>query len=150
DDDAGKAYRAIYALAASGDKAVAFLKSHLTPSTAPDTKRVEKLIADLDSEEFAVRDTAAKELTKLGEVVAPRLQRALEGAPSAEPRRRLSVILARLQGLPTGESLRALRAIQALEAIGTADARDVLRILADAAPSCQTREANAVLERLAR
>src|SRR5262249_28369861 len=53
--DAGKAYRAIHALRASPARAVPFVKAHLRPAAAPDAKRVEKLIADLDSERFLVR-----------------------------------------------------------------------------------------------
>jgi hypothetical protein len=150
DDDAGKAYRAIHALAKGGDRAVAFLKERLPPTPAGDAERVAKLIAEFDSEQFAVREAATKELGKMGEAITPLLQRALEGELSAEARRRIETTLARLDVGPSGEAHRALRAIQALEIIGTAEARDLLRKLADGAPARQTREAKAALERLTR
>ena len=57
------------------------------------------LIADLDSETFAVRDSAMKELTKLGDAAAPALRDALDKAPSAEARRRIEGLLAKLDSL---------------------------------------------------
>jgi hypothetical protein len=150
DDDPAKAYRAMHALANAGAPGVAFLKDHLPPASAVDSKRVEKLIADLDSDQFAVRDAAAKELTKLGEGIAPLLNRALEGQPPREARRGIEAILNRLEAAPSGETLRPLRAIQALEYAATLEAGDVLRKLAEGAPVRQTREAKAVLERLAK
>jgi WD40 repeat protein len=147
-DDAGKAYQAINMMAAAPARSLPYLKDHFRPAPQADPKRVEKLIADLDSEQFAERDAAAKELAKLGEQIEPDLRRVLKGQPSPEVTKRIESILARLQGQPSGESLRALRAIQVLEYIGTAEARDLLRKLADGAPARQTREAKMVLERM--
>jgi hypothetical protein len=72
----------------------------------------------------------------------------LNGQPSPEAGKRIDAILARLQDPPSDESLRALRAVQVLEYIGTAEARDVLRKLADGAPASQTREAKTAVERI--
>jgi RNA polymerase sigma factor (sigma-70 family) len=148
--DAAQAHRAIVALRGRGEPAVTYLKDHLAPGTAPDGKRVEKLIADLDSEQFAVRDAAAKELGRRGEAVEPLLRRALDGQPSPEARKRLEALVAGLADLPTGERLRALRAIQVLEYVGTPAARALLHKLADGAPARPTREAKAALQRLQR
>src|SRR5262249_37040111 len=62
-EDAAAAYKAIRALIASPAEAVAFLKQHLQPVAAVDAKQLARLIADLDSEQFAQREAATKELT---------------------------------------------------------------------------------------
>jgi hypothetical protein len=149
--DAARAGRALGRLAASPAEAVALLKKHLPPAAAPDAKRLAGLIADLDSETFAVREAALKELTDLGEVAEPALRSALEKAPSPEARRRLEELLEKLDSLGTaGEPLRASRAVEALEHIGTPEARRLLTALAAGAPGAwRTREAQAALERLA-
>ena len=52
---------------------------------------------------------------------------------------------------PPPEWLQSLRAVEVLERIGTLEAKQVLRELADCAPATRlTREAKASLERLAR
>jgi WD40 repeat protein len=61
DADAAKAFRAVRTLAAVGGPAVAFLKDRLRPA-AVDAKAVERLLKDLDSDDFATRDKASKDL----------------------------------------------------------------------------------------
>ncbi len=113
--------------------------------------RVQQRIADLDSNQFAVRAAAAKELAVLGEVAEPALRQALDGKPSVELRKRVEALLAGMRTAPPEETLRSLRAIQVLERIGTPDAQRVLRKLATgAAAARETRDARDALERLAR
>jgi len=122
----------------------------LQPVAAVDAQRVKKLLADLDSERFAVRDAATKELTAMGEQLEPALRRVLESKPSLEVRNRVQAIQASLRGVPSIPTLRTLRAIRALEDIGTTEARQILRKLADGATGArETREANKALDRLA-
>jgi RNA polymerase sigma factor (sigma-70 family) len=150
DDGARKAYRAIHTLAASPSQAVPFLGDHLQPAAAADPERVRQLIADLDSDRFAVRAAAAKELSGLGERIEPALRQALEGKQSAEVRKRLEALLAAPPTPRRPESVRTLRAIQVLERIGTPEAQQILRKLAaGAAAARETRDANEALERLA-
>ena len=78
DDDAAKAYRAVYTLIGGGKESVAFLQQQLKPSSIG-PQRIPRLLADLDNEEFAVREKASDELAKLGEEALPALQKALEG-----------------------------------------------------------------------
>jgi hypothetical protein len=145
--DAARAYRATGALAASPGEAVPFLRERLRPAALPEARRLAKLIADLDSDQFAVRDKAAGELEKLGELAAPALKEALKGRRSSEARRRLELLLAVRP--PAGDRLRELRALEVLERAGTAGAREVLRDLAGGAPEARlTQEAKASLERL--
>src|SRR5262249_32607532 len=90
--DAGKAYRAVGALAAA-EQTVPFLAERVRPVAAPDAKRVAKLLAELDDERFEVREQASRELEGLGVLAEPALRQALAGRPSAEARRRLTDLL---------------------------------------------------------
>jgi hypothetical protein len=151
-EDAPRAYQALRKLIASPTEAVAFLSRHLRPVAAPDAQRLAGLIGDLDSEAFATREQATKELTKLGAVAEPALRRALDKAPSTEARRRVEQLLARLENLSsTGEPLRVSRSVEALERIATPEARHLLTKLSAGAPDAPlTREAKAALQRLQR
>jgi hypothetical protein len=148
--DAPKAYRAVWALSATPRQAMPLLKARLRPVAPSDPKRVAGLVADLDSDEFAVRERAARGLADLGESAGPALRKVLTERPSAETRQRVEQLLAELgQPVASPERLRVLRAIEALEYAGTADARQVLEALAGGMPEAQvTQEAKASLHRL--
>jgi hypothetical protein len=148
--DAAGAYRAARALTAVPGQSVPLLKAHLRPVAAADGRRVARLIADLDSKQFSVRDRATKELEKLGETAEASLREALKGKPFAETRQRLRLLLDRAEAW-TAKRLQAWRALEVLEHIGTAEAREVLRGLATGPAEARlTREVNASLERLSR
>jgi WD40 repeat protein len=148
--DAAKAYRAIWALAAAPRQAVPWLAARLQPAAPPDAKRLARLIADLDSDEFAVREQAAGALKGLGESAGPALRRLLAGRPSAEVRRRVQQLLEDLeQPANFPERLRVLRAIEVLEHAGTAEAQRTLERLAAGMPEARvTEEAKQSLDRL--
>jgi hypothetical protein len=125
------------------------LRVKVRPVAAVDSRRLARLVADLDDPEFRVRDRAAQELKDLGELAAPALQQVLTGQPSAEVRRRAETLLAASSEL-TAEQLRGLRAVEALEHARSAEARQVLQSLAEGAPAARlTQEAKAALARLA-
>jgi RNA polymerase sigma factor (sigma-70 family) len=149
--DAVRAYQSMRRLARS-PAAIKFLGTQVQPVTAPDEKRVAKLIADLDSDDFQVRDRATKELERLGDRVVGACRKALAGAPSLEMRRRLEKLLesqAAEADQPSAERLRLSRALEALELAGTDRAREVLSVLSKGAPSAWlTEEAKARRERL--
>jgi RNA polymerase sigma factor (sigma-70 family) len=147
--DAGKAYRAIAALAAAPEQAVPFLAEHLHAATPPDPKRLARLLADLDGERFEVREQATRELEGLGALAEAALRQALAGKPSAEAKRRLEGLLEKLDGItPAPAEVRAVRAVEALEHAGTPEARRLLTALAGGvAEARQTREAKAALRR---
>jgi WD40 repeat protein len=152
DDDARKAFRAICLLAAAPEQSVPYLHDRLKPGAGPDAKRLAKLIADLDSDEFDTREAAMKELAKAGHDAAPALRKALADSPSAEVRDRVGQLLKRLEagGLSAGR-LRELRAVEALERAGTAEARALLEALAKGAPDGPlAQDARAALPRLRR
>jgi hypothetical protein len=150
-EDAARADESIGELAASPGQAVVLLKARLQPAQAAAAERVRRLIADLDSEEFAVRETASRELGQLGDQAGPALRRALAANPSVELRRRLEPLLESLHTLRSPEAMRQVRAVQVLEFVSTPEARQVLEVLAKGAPGARlTNEATASLERLAK
>jgi hypothetical protein len=130
--------------------ALPYLKAKLKPVPAVDSKRLTQLIADLDSDVFANREKATKELQNLGEAAEPALNNAFANPPSLEVKRRVREVLDRLTGLQTSpERLQKLRAIEALEHMGTPEARVLLQALANGALEARsTREAVAALQRL--
>jgi WD40 repeat protein len=147
------AARAGWKLAATPEDAIPFLKDRLRQVAAADD-RVRRLIAGLDDDDFNVREKASRELERLGAEVALPLQRALDGSPSAEARRRLRRILDKVK-IPKGgkdsEARNLSLALAVLEEIGTPDARRALEELAKGpAKSVVTRDAGAALERLAK
>jgi hypothetical protein len=148
--DAPKAYQAIWTLGDSPKQAMPFLKERLKAVEEADPKQIQRLLTDLDSDQFATREDAAKELAQLGERIHPALRKVLDGQPSEEVRTRLKAIL-EAPAVPSGEMLRTLRAIQVLERIGTDEAREVLKKLATGtAAARETLEAKEALARLSR
>jgi RNA polymerase sigma factor (sigma-70 family) len=147
--DAGKAHQALGTLAAGPQDSVPFLLDRLRPAVNPDMPKIQRWIADLDSDQFALRQKAARELEKLGWRSQAPIQNALRSNLTLETRRRLEQILRTLPGEPTADTLRTIRAIMVLERIGSPDAQAVLATLAAGAPGArETEEAKASLERL--
>ena len=109
------------------------MKDRLKPIEPVDPRRIRRLVAALDSGEFAVRESATKELEQIGEQIDPLLREILGTKPSLEVRRRIEGLLARPRFPIAGESLRGVRAIQVLEHLSTPEARKVLRRVATGA-----------------
>jgi hypothetical protein len=146
--DAAKAYLALRQLVADPARTVPYLRQQLRPIAAPAGKRVADLLRDLDSDDFNARDTAMRELEKIGDVLLAALRKALAATPTLEARRRLQKLVDKLDAM-TESRLRVIRAIEALEYIGTPDAVQLLQALAKGAPGAhQTREAQATVQRL--
>ena len=82
-DDAVRAFRAVGRLAAVPEQAVPFLAERLVAALKADPGRVARLLKDLDSDEFAVRDQASAALALLGKQAEPALRQALESKPSS-------------------------------------------------------------------
>jgi RNA polymerase sigma factor (sigma-70 family) len=150
--DAATGYAALGRLVSSPQRAVAFLGKQLTSIKHVDTKRIERLIADLDDERFQVRTQATKELEGLAEHAVPVLRKALAGKPSLEVTRRLEALLDRLEKVKlSSETVCQIRAVEALESIGNAEARRLLARLAAGHPDTRlTQEARAAAGRLAK
>jgi hypothetical protein len=152
DDDPGKAYPALIAMATAPAQVVPFLRRNLQPVSPADAGLMRRLLADLDNDEFAVREKASAALEKFGESAVPALREALARQPAAEAARRMKALLKTADNtVLSGALLRAVRAVAVLEQIGTPEAKEVLRTLvAGAAEARLTVEAKAALERLGR
>ena len=149
-DKAAAAHEAIGVLVSAPEQAVRMLRDRLRPSPLANAGKIQHWIADLDSEQFAVREAASKELAKIDAQIEPYVREALKGNVSPETARRLERIVSTVDILDA-RSVRTIRAITVLERIGSSDAREVLQSLADGAPgSLATEEAAASLQRLAR
>jgi hypothetical protein len=151
--DTGRAYRAIWALAAMPDRAVPLLRERVRPAAPPlDPRLIDRWIADLESDRFDSRQRATLELEKAGRQAEKALVAALKNKPSLEMSRRVERLLARLQekGLAP-EPVRVARAIEALEQMEAPEARPLLEMLAKGLPGATvTEEAEAALTRLAK
>ena len=149
-DDAAKAAQGVRRLAAAPKQAAALLAERLKPTAPVESETLARLVADLESERFAVRQEATAGLVKVGEQAIPALQKVLASQPTIETRLRVEALLDKLTGgTLTAEQLRVVRSVEALERMGTPEARAVLQTLAGgAAGALPTREAAAALERL--
>ena len=116
--DAPRAFRAQGSLMSDPVATLALFQKQLKPVRPADPKRLQKLIADLESQQFPVRNAADKELDELGGPAAGALRQALTKNSSLELRRRIDTLLDRLNGIVTRpELLRAVRAVAVLENI---------------------------------
>jgi WD40 repeat protein len=147
-NDAPLAYRTIGRLIAADKDSVPFLAKQLPPAPPVDYKRIDPLIADLNSDTFSVRQKAMRELESMGEVTEPALRKALLKKGSLEYRRRIESLLQKLNQNPSGPQLRIIRVLTVLERIRTRASRELLESLAAGAPEVRlTREARAVIAR---
>ena len=148
-DNAATAHQAMWTMIASPNQSVPFLSTQLKPVAPEDAGKVQQWIADLDSDKFAVRQVAAKELEKVGDQVKPPIQKALKGDLSLEAHRRLEAVLNALADVPDPETLRAIRAIMVLERIGSPEAQVCIGNVGwRRAGARETEEAKAALARL--
>jgi hypothetical protein len=95
-------------LIASPDQAVTFFKNRLRPASPADPKRIQELIAELDSDRFAVRQHAMQELGRLGELAEATLRHKLQEKLSLEMRQRMEHLLRKLEPLHSPDRLRVL------------------------------------------
>ncbi|HWG44069.1 MAG TPA: PQQ-binding-like beta-propeller repeat protein [Gemmataceae bacterium] len=150
-EDAAKAHTAIWTLVAAPDQALRLLQERLKPVETVDPRRIRRLLTDLDSGEFTVREAATKELEQIGDPADPLLRETLEKKPSLEVRRRVEGLLTRPWIVRSPPLLRRLRAMQVLEQLGTPKAVRLLEDHAKGAPAARaTRDAKAALQRLAK
>ncbi len=138
---------AIQYLARAPAQTVPLLQSRVRPV---DAARIERLLKDLDSDEFEARERATDELATLGQAAGRTLNEAFKQKISAEKRQRLKELLAKLESNePAPEVLRAVRAVEVLEMIGSPEARKVVAALAAGAKDFElTVQAKAALGRM--
>jgi WD40 repeat protein len=152
-DDAVRAYSAVRMLSATPKETIPFLTQRVNPPIGNAAyERIPRLIADLDDEDGNVRDKAAAELERLGQVAHAALRKALQH-DSAEVRRHARRLLEIKGDAPplSAEEVQMVRAIEVLQIIGTPDVKPALRKLAaGAAEAPVTREARTALKMLER
>ncbi|MGH7223307.1 MAG: WD40 repeat domain-containing protein, partial [Gemmataceae bacterium] len=146
------AYPVMGRLIADPRHTLPFLRKRLRKVPPVEEKRLLQWIADLDSDSFDKREAASRELGRLGPVAESALRKPLTGPISLEMRRRLTDFLRPLEGGETRfspEELAHVRAIQVLERIGTSEARQILKYLAEGEKRLdRTRDAQEALQRM--
>ncbi len=148
--EAGESFQSEGRFLSAPADTVRYFADRVKPVDAPAPERVQRLLADLDSDDFAVREAASKALEGLDHQAIPYLEATLESTKSAEVRGRVQRILEQLWGaaIPP-EQLRQVRAVAILEGIGDGASKDLLKRWADGpAGALLTREAAAALKRL--
>jgi hypothetical protein len=150
DGDAAKAGGAIRALAAAPKESLPYFRKHLPPAPEAELKPIEKLIADLESDDFPTRKKAEEGLRKLGMAARGAMQKAMKAGPSLDLAQRLERLLRALDDRQlSADAVRVVRAVEVAEGIGTDDARALLREWSrGAAGELLTEEARAALARL--
>ncbi len=137
---------------ADPERALSFLERRLNSIPKVDAKHVQRLIADLDSDQSNQRQAAMKELAGLGTLVEPALRATLSAKKlTLASQGRIEKLLLDLddrQPAISAEDVLHVRAVQGLERIGTKRARQVLENLAQGAEmSPRTRAALDALRR---
>jgi hypothetical protein len=142
-------YQAQWLMIAEPNESATLLRDRLTPVQKADAAKIQHWIADLGSDTFTVRDTATKELLKVGEQVQVPVRQALTGELPLDTRRRLKQILDTVTAASSPETQQTFRGIMVLERIGSPEAKSVLAALARGAPGTRvTEESVAALKRL--
>jgi len=140
----------IWKFAAGQEVSVEYVAANLRELPKPDESLVKKLIAQLDDDEFKIRDAAYQELEKMGGRAGKPLQDALRH-PSLEVKTQAQrLILQAISGTnPNPDVRREVNAVRALGRINTPPAIKLLDDIAEGEPlAARTVEAQRTLERL--
>src|SRR5262249_60641209 len=97
---------------------LALLRDDLRPAAEVAPERLARLVADLGSETFAVRQKAARELEELGDLAESALRRLAESGPALEARRRAGQLLEKLRFATSPPGLRQGRSPEVLGGFG--------------------------------
>jgi hypothetical protein len=152
--DAAVAYRAVGALIADPKAALTIVRDGFRGQAAEEAK-VRRWIAELDHDEFRVREAARRGLLKAGLRAAAAINEPGRKRLGTEGEERVRLILEAFDqhGLRVpesglyGEALRLVRGIRVLETVGGADARALLEEMAKGAKDERAaKEARAALE----
>jgi hypothetical protein len=143
-------WAAVFRLVDDPAGAMRLFDQRLTPVGEP--AAVARLVTDLNSPRFRVREAASRRLLDLGDAARPSVAAARKEVTDPEARQRLDAVLATLADKrpPPAVDLRRLRAVVILDRIGTADARARIDELAGGLASARaTAAAGAAAKRLA-
>jgi WD40 repeat protein len=149
-ESADQAQRGIEFLYRRPGETVKLFAERIVVPTATPTDKLTRLIADLGSEDFPVRQAAVKELEMIGGEATPALRAIAEKSTDPEARKLADEVLTRTEAPSLkADDLRLVRMIELLENLATADARALLAKWAAGPPGHRlTREATAALEHL--
>jgi hypothetical protein len=148
--DAKAAFQAMGEMMELPKETVVLMAGKLQPVPTVEISIIEKLVGELDSDTFNLRQKATKELERLAGQARPALEKMLAKPPSAEAQSRAKKLLEQLDGPVTSpDELRIIRAVEVLERIGSPEARELLAKLAKGATAARlTVEAAGSLARL--
>jgi hypothetical protein len=126
--EAGESFRTEGRFLSAPADTARYFAERIKPAEALDPRRVRRLLADLDSDEFNVREAASDALGGLDEQAIPYLESTLKSTESEEVRKRVTGILERRRGaaMPS-EQLRQVRAVAVLERIGDGGSKNLLK-----------------------
>src|SRR5262249_29903421 len=117
--DAGAAYKAIWDMANSPNRAVPFLERRIRPAEPVASYVVGALVRDLESDDFATRKRATNRLENMAELVEPALLEAAKKVTTLACRVEIERLLERRGRVSLPERLQAVRGIEVLERINS-------------------------------
>lgn len=133
-DDRVKAAPAVRAFLAGAPDQVAYISEKLGKLAVDKDQlaRVQKLLKELDADDFDARDRATDELVKLGAGAFEAVKALADTAPNPEAGYRARLVLRRMNavGAPVSSAGRLARVVRVLERADTEPARAVLEKLA--------------------
>ena len=147
-EDGVEAFRAVWALAAD-PTAPDVLRKRMAPDRPVAEDEVNRCVALLSANRFAVREAATKQLRTFGRQIDEDLRAARDQATSIEVRTRLDALLARIPRERTAEELVQARSVLAMELAATDAAKRLLAEWAAGATGARlTIDAKSALGRL--
>lgn len=148
--DAARAQQGMELLYRRPAESIKLCSERIAVPTATPGEKVTQLIANLDNDDFPVRQAAVKDLEGIGGEAIAALRTVADKSTSPESRKLASEIISRYENASLkADDLRFCRAVELLENIGTPDAQALLAKWA-AGPSGHrlTNEAAAAITRL--
>ncbi len=126
-EDPVAAWHATWRLVSSGDQAVSFLDSKIHVAGGEESDLLRALLADLNANEYQVREKATKQLREFGRSIEAILREELRETTSPETRQRIRAILKEFEAdlATAAEIIRRQRAARVLEVINTKAAQQL-------------------------
>lgn len=147
--DAKTAHAAAGRLLGDPHKTLALFRKQLQPAPPLSAAKMQKLIAQLDSEKFRIRSRAEKELHDLGHRAERALRAAFKKNLPLEVHLRIQKLLDGIWKIRAPAALRRLRAVAVLEQIHTSEAQALLTQFSRGDPEArETKAAKGALRRL--
>jgi WD40 repeat protein len=152
-EDTAAGWRAAWLLGDDPAAAVRLARRHVAPVEPFPADELRRLLVDVESPRFAVRERATARLERAADLIGPAVAEVLKATRSEETRVRLAKVMAAVpcpeQPLPAWAGALG-RAVSVVEHAGGDDAQLLLIAWAGGVPDAfLTREAKAALERLA-